>query len=180
MAVLAPSLVDLRSEVDARYPNRSRKVDGWYRAPNIGGPSEHHPDGKGMVHAIDITAAGINPMSIVDAAGKLKVVAWYAIWNRTIWSHRHGWTNEPYHGPNPHTDHVHVSIFLTSLAENYRSGWGIARGGEEGGNVPPVPPEEGVGTAWDYGNSVQSIVDGFLDAGQYVDAITSAMIHLRT
>jgi hypothetical protein len=31
----------------------------------------------------------------------------YVIWNRYIWSPSRGWRR--YHGPSPHTDHVHVS-----------------------------------------------------------------------
>lgn len=32
----------------------------------------------------------------------------YVIWNRYIWSPGKGW--RAYHGPSPHTDHVHVSF----------------------------------------------------------------------
>lgn len=32
----------------------------------------------------------------------------YVIWNRYIWSPSRGWRR--YHGPSPHTDHVHVSF----------------------------------------------------------------------
>jgi hypothetical protein len=37
----------------------------------------------------------------------------YVIWNRGIWDVRDGKGWQPYHGANPHTDHVHLSFMAT-------------------------------------------------------------------
>lgn len=138
MAYLVRSLVNLRGEIDRRWPNRDRRTDGWYRAPNIGPPSQHHPDGKGAVHAIDVDKDGINPDWIVAHIRRSGGVLWYMIWNRTIWSATHQWQPRPYSGPSPHTDHMHFSVYLTATAENYSGTWGIAVAGTE--TVGPAPP----------------------------------------
>lgn len=178
MAVLAASLWDLRTEIDRRWPGRSRKVDGWYRPPNVGGKSEHHPDAKGMVHAIDITAAGILPMAIVDAVRQHKSVCWYVIWNRQIYSARRNFVPEYYGGKSPHTDHLHVSIHLTAYAENYRAGWGIATGSQEGIGVAP-PLSEGLAASWDYQHSIGATADSFADMASYVDSVATLISNLR-
>ncbi len=178
MTVLAPSLVDLRAEVDARWPGRSRKVDGWYRPYGLGDPSDHWPDSKGMVHAIDITAAGINPMGVVDACRQHKGVCHYIIWNRQIYSAIRNFAPVAYYGKSPHTDHVHVSIHLTWQAESYRGGWGIASSGDVGfGAAPPLA--EGFSAAWDHSIQVQATADWFSVASSSVDAAAAATAGLR-
>ena len=114
---LAPSLVKLRDEVNRRHPNRDRSSDGWIGDPSHAARlSDHNPDGRGMVHAIDVDSTGI------DVAAFLRAVigdprTWYVIHNGTIWSRTYGFAARRYTGSNPHTGHVHVSIRYTSDAE---------------------------------------------------------------
>lgn len=61
MAKLVPAGVTLRSQIDARYPARDKRSDGWIgdaahqsRAKNGQRGSDHNPDKNGWVHAIDI------------------------------------------------------------------------------------------------------------------------------
>lgn len=121
MAKLAPSLLRLRNEVDARWPNRDKASDGWLGdASHAARQSEHNPDSKGMVHAIDITQKGINVDELLNAVIKHPAV-WYVIANRKIYSRTHGWVAQSYTGSNPHTKHVHISINLTNASENNRT-----------------------------------------------------------
>lgn len=120
---LAPSLVRLRREIDGRWPNRSKASDGWLGdyAHSVR-KSEHNPDGKGAVHAIDITTADINARLVLrELIGDPRV--WYVIHKGVIYSRTYGWRPRRYTGANPHNSHIHVSIQLTRGAENTVTPW---------------------------------------------------------
>lgn len=109
---LAQSLERLRAQLNTAYPNRSKVSDG-----SVGDlshqqrPSDHNPDSKGRVCAIDVThdpAHGLDGktlsrQSISDPRVK------YVIFSGQIWKARTGkW--EPYRGANAHNHHVHISV----------------------------------------------------------------------
>lgn len=123
MASLAPSLVALRNEVNARWPRRDRTSDGWIGdASHSSRVSDHNPDERGMVHAIDVDVDGINVGELLKATiGDPRV--WYVIHNRTIYSRTHGFKPRRYTGSNPHTAHAHVSIRYSSAAETDTRSW---------------------------------------------------------
>lgn len=119
---LAPALVKLRDQVNAKFPNRDKTSDGWIGdASHAARPSDHNPcwncpgRSKGIVRAIDIdiTPDG-NPnedlrVQVIKAAvGDPRV--WYVISNGIIYSRTHGFKPLRYTGSNPHTGHVHVSL----------------------------------------------------------------------
>jgi len=57
MAKLVPAGVQLRRQIDARFPGRDRRSDGWIgdaAHAARGSASDHNPDKNGWVHAIDI------------------------------------------------------------------------------------------------------------------------------
>jgi hypothetical protein len=114
---LAPSLVKLRNEVDRRHPNRDKSSDGWIGDPSHAARvSDHNPDGRGMVHAIDVDSTGIDVRTFLRAViGDPRT--WYVIHDGTIWSRTYGFKARRYTGSNPHTGHVHVSIRYTAEAE---------------------------------------------------------------
>lgn len=113
------SLRALRAEIDLRWPDRDRSSDG-----TIGDEahqrtkSEHnpvgHPNGPefgtpGAVHAMDITAEGIDTGTVAGALiGDHRV--WYVIFAGSIWSKTYGWEKRPYTGADPHNMHIHVSL----------------------------------------------------------------------
>ena len=71
MAYLAPSLVQLRNEINRRWPNRDKTSDGWIGDPaHQATKSDHNPDSKGCVHALDIDKDGIDPWLVVGQAIK--------------------------------------------------------------------------------------------------------------
>lgn len=122
---LAPSLVDLRIEVNRLWPNRDRTSDGSIGdASHAARKSDHNPDwdAGGVVRAIDIDKDGIDVQALLDATiGDHRV--FYVIWDRHIYSRTYGWKKRPYDGPNPHTKHVHISIQHTRAAETDTSLW---------------------------------------------------------
>ncbi len=98
MAVLAANLAGLRREINAHWPHRDKKSDGWIGdSAHQGRKSDHNPDDRGVVHAIDVDT-------------------------RT-----HGFRARRYTGADPHTGHVHISGRHGSQFEGDRTGWGLAK-----------------------------------------------------
>jgi endonuclease G, mitochondrial len=121
---IAESLLQLRKQVNAAYPNRSKASDGGIGdAAHATRASDHNPwvkDGAmGVVTAVDVTH---DPANGCDA-GKLAAALVnsedprikYVIWNRQMASSYPAngvaaWTWRPYSGANPHNHHVHISV----------------------------------------------------------------------
>ncbi len=124
---LAPSLVALRAELKRTYPNRDTHTDGWLGdAAHRARKSEHNPDLRGVVHALDIdTTPGLTKTQkkalLRSLVGDDRV--WYVIHDGVIWSRNYGWRARRYTGSNPHVGHVHVSIRLTQAAERDKGKW---------------------------------------------------------
>lgn len=120
---LAPSLVQLRNEVNARWPRRPKSSDGTVGdTSHSARASDHNPNGRNSVNAFDITYPGVDPKVIISAVSK-HPAANYVIFNRKIYSRSNGWKAEPYSGANPHITHMHVSILQTVAAEQSKRPW---------------------------------------------------------
>jgi hypothetical protein len=130
---LAPALVTLRNEVDAKFPNRDKASDGWIGdSSHAARPSDHNPDWNdpspytGIVRAIDVDIDGNQPgldlrrMLLNTCIGDGRV--WYVISNRVIYSRTHNWAALRYTGSNPHDHHVHISL-MHHVAEFSTSPW---------------------------------------------------------
>lgn len=133
---LAPSLAALRAEIDAAWPGRSRASDGSigdarHQASDNGHNPVGHPNGpgngtSGAVHALDITASGIDVNAVLRAViGDHRVH--YVIHDGTIWSTTTGWAAKV-HAGDPHYSHIHISLRDASpggavAAENDTSRW---------------------------------------------------------
>lgn len=105
---LAPALAALRDEVNRLWPNRDRSYDGTIGdlAHQAQSKSEHNPDVKGVVRAIDITARGIDVDALLNATiGDPRVH--YVIYRGRICSRTYGWT---WHRSSGHEHHVHISL----------------------------------------------------------------------
>lgn len=138
MATLAVGGAMLRLQIDKRWPNRDRRSDGWIgdraHAARI---SDHNPDARGIVHAIDIDEnLGAGPLrngrqariladQLLDYAAsglpgsdRLKYVVYEnrlasGTYRSTWWRWRPGnWG---------HTAHIHVSF--TAAAETDKRPW---------------------------------------------------------
>lgn len=120
---LAPSLVGLRAEINARWPSRDKTSDGWIGdAAHSARESDHNPDDNGMVHAIDVDKDGIEVAVVLAATiGDPRVN--YVIHDRVIYSRVRNFRPVPYTGSNPHTKHIHISILYTAQAEQGSARW---------------------------------------------------------
>lgn len=123
---LASSLDRLFDEVNTTWPQRDRRTDGWLGdTSHQARYSEHNPDDRGIVHAIDIDTDRLTP---AEKNRLLKALighpaVWYVIHEGRIWSRTYGWRARKYTGPNPHAGHIHVSIRLVPAAENWVGTW---------------------------------------------------------
>ena len=112
----------LRLQVDDSYPDRDRTSDGWIGdARHSARPSDHNPDAKGIVRAIDIDrdlSGKAKPDLMPDLADQIRFFAKrdksnrvsYIIFNGRIASSRMGWRWRKYSGINPHIKHCHISF----------------------------------------------------------------------
>lgn len=109
---LAKSLTQLRKQINEAYPGRSKVSDGTIGdAAHSARTSDHNPDTKNRVCAIDIThdpAKGVDGKELCKsliADSRMK----YVIFAGKIFKARTGkW--ETYTGPNKHHKHVHLSV----------------------------------------------------------------------
>jgi hypothetical protein len=140
---LAPALQVLRDEINARWPSRDRSSDGWIGdAAHAARTSDHNPNVRGSVNAIDVDRDGIDVAELL-AAFQGHPSAQYWIFNRQIANRSTGWSRRDYTGSNPHTGHVHLSIRQNATAEQDTTGWGLLRPGSIApapGAPAPVPP----------------------------------------
>lgn len=122
---LAPALDVLRSEINARWPGRDRTSDGWIGdLAHQGTKSDHNPNSRGSVNAIDVDEDGID-WPVLFAAIRRHPSARYVIYERRLYHRLRGWRSEPYSGVNPHDHHAHLSIDQTEVAEQDRRPWGL-------------------------------------------------------
>jgi hypothetical protein len=124
----APALLQLRKEVDERWPERDRSSDGCCGdAAHAARTSDHNPDASGYAHAEDIDeniAPNLGdaplrfliPLLLADERSK------YVIYERRIYyrdCNVHGkgcWLagGHAYNGINAHEHHLHLSIKATA------------------------------------------------------------------
>ena len=120
---LALSLRRLGNEVDARWPTRQRHTDGWIGdSEHKTRVSDHNPDPRGLVHAIDLTTDGLDVVALLAAVPVYPSVH-YVIHDGKIWSRANNMRPTRYDGINPHREHMHVSIFTNPRAERSRHHW---------------------------------------------------------
>lgn len=132
MATLVPSLVRLRTDFDYLFPLRDKGSDGWIGDPaHAARDSDHNPDSRGLVHAIDVDkdlGPGVEMEDVVEyvVAGCREGVEkrlTYVIYNQRIWSAANAWKPRAYTGPNPHDKHAHFSASSVRARENDTTSW---------------------------------------------------------
>lgn len=115
MARLANSLVRLRDQVNAAYPNRNKASDGWIGdAAHASSASDHNPNSAGVVNALDLTNDPANGFDAHAMADHIRINRHpnlrYIISNSRIASAGTNWAWATYGGSNPHNKHVHFSV----------------------------------------------------------------------
>ena len=124
MWILAKSLITLLTQVNVMAPRRSKASDGTIGdEAHATRASDHNPNGRAVVTALDIThdpKNGCNAGVIAEGlrASKNPRIK-YVIWNRRIFSSTVSpWRWRAYDGANPHTKHVHISV-NDEMADDY-------------------------------------------------------------
>lgn len=114
---LAGSLVKLRDQINAAYPNRSKMSDGTIGdTAHAATVSDHNPNADGVVTAFDIThdpAHGVDIDKLSDAltASRDPRIKYLIANNQILVPQDFGWVWQPYVGVDPHTSHLHVSVY---------------------------------------------------------------------
>ena len=135
---VADSILTLRGELDARWPNRNRVSDGTIGdAAHAARTSDHNPfiidhNGVGVVRAFDITHDPTHGPDGDWLADHLRGLGErsdarvrYVIWNRKIYNPSISPSWRAYSGSNPHTRHVHLSVSLNRHSYDSTAPWGI-------------------------------------------------------
>jgi len=163
MAYLAGSLRQLFREIDALWPNRDHGTDGWIGdKAHQNRKSDHNPDDRGMVHAIDIDKDGINPQYVIDRVARADRPTNYLVYNRKIYSRSRDFAPRNYTGDNPHTSHIHVSILYGDQWEGTDWAWDIADLGKgTGEGTKPVAVDD----LWDWMGHFDNAATWTVNAG---------------
>lgn len=120
---LAVSLRHLMRQVDTLWPDRGRASDGWIGdLAHQSRESDHNPDHRGIVHAVDITAADVIP-EVVLVAACVHPSTRYVIFQRIIYRRAEHFHGQRYSGRDRHTSHLHISILNTREAEQSHRMW---------------------------------------------------------
>jgi hypothetical protein len=120
--ILCKAGQQLREQFDDTFPDRDRTSDGWIgdRKHQSRPTSDHNPDEKGIVRAIDVdrdVSGSAKPDLMPDIADQIRLAAKagdkriaYVIFEGRIASSRMGWRWRKYSGSNPHNKHCHISF----------------------------------------------------------------------
>lgn len=133
MAELVLCLVMLRTEFNEIAPDRDKESDGWIGdAAHQQELSDHNPDNRGFVHAIDVDKDLKSPIYSMENRVQYLVERHrtgkdnrlnYIIYNRRIWGVFNNWEEREYTGSNPHDKHAHCSAVYNRIKENDTSTW---------------------------------------------------------
>ncbi len=117
--------VTLRNQVNAKWPSRDKRSDGWIGdAAHAARKSDHNPDADGWVHALDIDKDGIDADRLANelvayarnlepGSRRLKYVVFKGrVASGTYPDKFWVWRNDPSLG---HWEHIHASF--TAAAE---------------------------------------------------------------
>jgi lysozyme family protein len=113
---LAKSLVTLRDQVNAKWPNRDKSSDGTIGdAAHQATDSDHNPNSAGVVTAMDIThdpAHGLDARKLAETlvASRDPRIKYIISNAQIISSVVSPWQWRTYTGSNAHRKHVHISV----------------------------------------------------------------------
>lgn len=152
MAKLVAGGVTLRDQIDNRWPDRDKRSDGWIGDPaHAARVSDHNPDSKGVVHAIDVDedlrGSDNDNVWLADqliAYARMKRPGWvrlkYVVYENKIASGTYSSQNWTWrNGDYGHDIHMHISF--TTIGESDPAQFDLpilvnAKGGVWDGKVP--------------------------------------------
>lgn len=146
---LAPALVQLLSQVNSKWTQRSKSSDGTIGDPaHASRKSDHNVDSAGFVRALDITHDPKHGVDSEEIAQGLRASRdpriSYIISNKKICSGVEGpqpWVWRFYGGPNAHNHHVHISVRGAPYRDDAKM-WDLTKIGEPSSEAKaaPTPP----------------------------------------
>lgn len=142
----APALLQLLSQVNAKWPNRSKESDGLIGdASHQSRKSDHDPNSFGIVCALDITndpLHGLVSEELAEALRKAKDPRLhYIISNRKIANvDIDGGNWRLYSGINAHNHHCHISVRQYAEFWDDRSPWKLDEVAAPVPGIPFIPP----------------------------------------
>ena len=189
---LARALEQLRSQVNERWPKRSKNSDGSIGdVAHSSRTSDHNPDPSGVVRAIDIThdpAAGFDSYAFADMLLKKQdprlkyIISNYRIGSGPAGTKPGVWRS--YLVPpnkNPHNHHVHISVVEDDRGDDVTP-WDI---GIKGGSAPiagttyvPPPATLRQGSTGDDVKALQAALHIFID-GQFGPMTKAAVVQFQ-
>lgn len=145
-----------------------KDIGGWRAHGSV--PGSLHPKGR----ALDLMTSDREKGDAIaaDAISNYKALGiTQVIWYRRIWTPERGW--HAYHGPVPHTDHVHLS-FAEHAGTGKLSGLGAALGGVVG--AIQSGPKTLVDVLSGIGDQVTTIAGGVASVGKVAEGVTKLML----
>lgn len=142
---VAKSLLQLREQVNAAYPNRDKSSDGTIGdARHRATKSEHNPDHNGVVRAMDIThdpKNGIDARKLAEAivASKDPRVMYIISNGQIVSASVSPWQWRKYSGSNGHFAHCHISVVSSPALYDDTRAWALPGAAP----APELPPEPG-------------------------------------
>lgn len=103
LGAVKPHVRAAAEEISARF--QITNIGGWRATGSV--PNSDHPKGL-AIDVMTVSKGNLVANWVIANAARLSVT--YVIWNRRIYDVRNGKGWQPYTGPSPHTDHVHVSF----------------------------------------------------------------------
>lgn len=128
---LAKSLEVLRAQINEAYPGRDTSSDGTIGdAAHRSRKSDHNPNSRGVVQALDITHDPSHGVDAGELANALRLSEdpriKYIISNERIAGGANmNW--RPYSGSNPHRKHFHISVKDKPSFYNNTGNWRITQ-----------------------------------------------------
>jgi hypothetical protein len=146
---VVPNLVELKEQLDERFPKRDKRSDGTIgNQSHAAGSSSHNPDKTGKPEHRDGDSK--NEVRARDVDKDLKdaetgttmehvVQMWvkrlrngemwwvrYLIYNKRIWHRSDGFKTRVYKGQNSHTEHCHVNSEFNQKSDDVKNtNWGL-------------------------------------------------------
>lgn len=180
MATLVRSLNLLFDELNAAWPHRDHRTDGWIGdSRHCPGLSDHCADSQGRVHAIDIDKDGIDASFVVGRLTRYAGVVRYINYNFYQYHVRNEFEPKKLGGTDPHTSHIHVSIEHTDTARGYSGGYGIlVRDPNAPVDIPDLQIIES--NLWDHSPLVNATGNVFIATGDVVQGFATAFASMRS
>lgn len=151
---IAEALVQMRAELDTKYPNRDRTSDGAIGdAAHATRTSDHNPwvrdqHNQPVVTAIDVDrdiGPGVTSRMLAEFLRLRKDARIkYVISNGQMFSsysngQREAWEWGPYTGANGHFEHCHISLLPNQLLYDSKTPWAVAKIGDGVAVLAPMP-----------------------------------------